>query len=153
TLHAPDPPWALYRVRHLVYQRRALWNFFLSRSSWTKYIGRPKPLNPILWGPLTTVHRPTGKKLASVQPSYESEFHSRPQPMTDPELKKLLAFERTYSRRVEKSPIRRKLEGILLGYVQAFDHSDPTQAFQALWPVFEDITGGWMVATTGTLGA
>lgn len=141
SLHAPDPSAAQDRARRVFDVRRALWNWYLNRDKWTQHIGIPKPLNRVLWGPITTVHRPDGT-LARDGFSYDDEFRVDRATQNLKNLGAVLKFERAMTRRMRRSPIAKELEQFLVGYVRALDHADQLTAFQSLWPVFESITGG-----------
>jgi hypothetical protein len=141
SLHAPDASIALDNARRILDVRRGMWNWYLNRRSWTQHIGIPTPNNRILWGPITTVHKPDGSPAQDIL-SYDDEFRNSRSPETLPTLKELLEFERYMTRKMKASKLSGQLEQFIVGYVRTLDHANYLTAFQSLWPVFESLTGG-----------
>ncbi len=121
---------------------RGLWNFALNWNSGIKYSsGRTKPINPIVIGPMHTVHQPSGKPAESSY-WYEQGFpHVVPPPVDLSKDWKRVKDRETYARvRIENKSNRRYVSDFLIEYARAMDSSDLNSAYVSLWRLLERLT-------------
>ena len=120
---------------------RAMWNLALNRRvAWRFPASSPRPLNTILLGPVSTLHRPEG--------SLETESYWRdpmyPQTVHPSDLgsrwDELLGTERWVRRHLRSVPYRSELEAWLRQYCRALDQVDPGNAFLQLWSLLERLS-------------
>lgn len=122
--------------------RRGIWNLALNRRKWERTTNqRRKPVNPVLLGPVHSLHHPDGT-LASAFDWYEYDYV---EPTQSDELKK--HWERVQRdeagawRCLDKSQYRAELEEFLRRYTKALDTREWDAAFVQLWGLLEDLTG------------
>lgn len=117
---------------------RALWNLRLNRRwLWRMSGGEVRPVNPVLLGPVHTLHLPSGR-LATKDYRYESD-RLRTHWIADleSEWERLRKWTRVVSRRLARIGYRSAIEHLLVRYTRAFDVVEHDVAFSRLWAVLE----------------
>jgi hypothetical protein len=120
---------------------RAIWNLFYGYG--VKHItfggSRTQPINPIVLGPIHTLHHPSGTPATELfwsVPNYGEPNTVK----TLEESKKLRRFERWIRRQLRKSQIGTKAVDLLIRRVRALDEADRLASFLKLWSCLEDLT-------------
>jgi hypothetical protein len=122
---------------------RALWNYSLTHNTRPIFFAflDTRPLNPIVPGPLHTLHHPDGSLVEDVF-WYERQrietswvFDARQQ------WPKIAKAGRGLRARLRAIPYGEDLENALVRYTRSLDEADSSTAFTRLWGVLEFLTG------------
>lgn len=121
---------------------RGVWNFFLNFRGWRISLGGlgHAPVNPIVLGPIHTLHHPNGSPALAAhwwEPSYIQQV--TPVELRD-RLRRLRNFERWCKDRLAHPRLGDALSAILLRYVRALDDRFLNASFLKLWGVLEALT-------------
>lgn len=134
---------AVQDALHAVDLLRGIWNlFFNHRILRSSTSGRTKPVNPILLGPIHTLHNPDGS-LATETFWYEPDYI---EPIKcknlEKELQDFIKYEKMIRKNLIKLPIgyRKDVEEGIIRYVQALDSRDFHKSYLRLWGVLEYLT-------------
>ncbi|MCB9610208.1 MAG: hypothetical protein H6716_26710 [Polyangiaceae bacterium] len=135
---------AIYRGTYSFDLLRAVWNFCMNHGSGTRMtFGNFYPVNPILRGPILTVHTSKGKLLSELVWYDGDTDYGRIWPArfsTDQE--QLLRDNSAWWRkRLSGHPYRRDIQKWLIGYCRALDEPRQRNAFLTLWQAFEGVSG------------
>jgi hypothetical protein len=123
---------------------RGLWNMALLLGKLGPPFpeGRRRPVNPIVRGPLHTLHTPSGKLAGGLfwyEPIYAGPVEA-PSPGTIYR-SQMTKFEKDARRYLTRSPYRDKVEDVIRRYTRALDTRDWNTALVQLWSIVEDLTG------------
>lgn len=120
---------------------RALWNLALTHRRYRRTFGiGHKPVNPILEGPIHTLHDPDGspiEKMAWWQPNYSPDISAK---NVRPKYEDMKEFERWCRDQVSQSTFEGALRELLVRYAHALDETNLQSAFLKLWAILEDLT-------------
>jgi hypothetical protein len=120
---------------------RAIWNLFYGYG--VKHItfggSRTQPINPIVLGPVHTLHHPSGTPATDLFWSVPN-YGEPKNPKTLEEFERLRKFERWVRRQLRKSPIGTRTVDLLVRRVRALDETDRLASFLKLWSFLEDLT-------------
>lgn len=121
---------------------RGIWNFALNRGRWRRVTNqRRKPVNPVLLGPIHSLHFLDGN-LASEVDWYE---HDYVEPTQSNAVKKRWKWvkgnEEGVWRCLNINQYRLELEDAIRRYSKALDTREWDAAFIQLWGLLEDLTG------------
>lgn len=125
--------------------QRAIWNFAInptfglhSRLSG----GVPMPINPLVLGPLHTIHKPNGEIATEVW-WYEPNYIMPVFPFNlQSKVANMYEHEMRIRKRLNRLPYHLHIEEILIQYVRALDETSWQNAFLALWRILEQLTAG-----------
>lgn len=121
---------------------RGIWNLRLNGNSWLRFSsGKRKPVNPIVLGPIHTLHKPSGELAADVwwyEPHYCGPI--KPHRLKKGDIDGLLLFTKKAKARLKAIPYREELEAWFVRYARALDEHDWTNSFVRLWSLLEAVT-------------
>jgi hypothetical protein len=103
------------------------------------YRGRIRPLNPILLGPIQTIHNSTGK-LATENVWYEPDFFDSMPTSAQVYWPQIREYEQLIRRRLRMVGYAERLRNCYIRYTRALDRQDLSVAFQSLWSLLEALT-------------
>lgn len=119
---------------------RGIWNLGINRHTWLRSsLGKRKPVNELLSGPLHTIHKPTGE-LATQAFYYEASARPRSACASSQIFSRALKFETGAWKALRNSGYRIDLEKAIIRYGRALDDTDFNTAFLRLWSVLEWLT-------------
>lgn len=120
---------------------RGVWNFYLNYpAAWRVSMGRRKPINKIVLGPIHSLHEPNGT-LAIESNWYEPDYVGPLMSVRlDQRVESMRAFERDVRRYLAKSRYRTDLEESIRRYGRILDSHDWNNAFVQLWGLLEHLT-------------
>jgi hypothetical protein len=120
---------------------RAIWNLVNIIGRYRMSSGKREPVNPVLLGPIHTLHNPDGS-LATRVWWYEPEYQG-PVKVYDESTKREKLFKSMNYLRglMKRSKYATDMENVLLRYVRALDHRDWNNSFLELWSILEFLTG------------
>jgi hypothetical protein len=122
---------------------RGIWNLFFNhrrvRSSTT---GKTKPVNPILLGPIHTLHNPDGSLATETfwyDPDYTTPIKCK---NLEKELQDFIKYEKMVRKNLSKLPVeyRKYVEEGIIRYAQSLDLGDFHKSYLKLWGVLEHLT-------------
>lgn len=120
---------------------RGLWNLALTYGRYRVSFGMgDKPVNPILKGPIHTLHEPDGSPVGD-QAWYHPTY---PRNLTANDIQskydRVKDFEQWCRERLSKATFEDALRDLLIRYASALDDTDLQGAFLKLWAILEDLT-------------
>lgn len=121
---------------------RAIWNYSLSYGQFRTSMGggRPFPVNPIVVGPVHTLHKTDGS-VATDMYWWEPSHVERAKLMTVDGHRRLIQFDRKFRGHMQRSRAGPQISRTFIRYVRALDERDMQSAFLKLWGVLEVVTG------------
>ena len=121
---------------------RGIWNLFYNEFSDLRMsYARPKPVNPVLLGPVHTLHRPNGELATDTvwyQPEYQEPVRAKD---LRPKWRELQRYTRIVEKGLNKIKYREEVEEAFRRYAQALDTWDLNSAYIKLWGLLEYLTG------------
>ena len=124
-----------------LYLLRGMWNFVFNHTKSIRITsGRHKPVNPILVGPLHTLHKLNGNLVTDYylfEPDYLGPLEFR---IRISDWKKVKEFEKKFRYRLSKSKYKDYIENALVNYTRALDCRDLNVSFIKLWGLLETLT-------------
>lgn len=120
---------------------RAFWNYYCNRGRRSLLSsGKRRPLNPIVLGPLHSLHEPNGKLFTKTW-WYEPQYQGSIKPYdTKSHTKSFYASLNNYRQLLKLCKYSSEVEAALLRYVGALDLTYWEGAFLNLWGVLEQLT-------------
>jgi hypothetical protein len=120
---------------------RALVNLWENRHVRTMHFdGRPEPVNALLPGPISTIHRPNGT-LAWEEFWYEPSYVTAGKPHKIRRPERFPRHRKSLLLRLAKHPYGSALKDALLRYNSALDKTDYDSSIVELWSVLETLVG------------
>lgn len=119
---------------------RGIWNLSVSKDMVLQFGGRKKPVNPLLLGPLHTLHDKSGNQ-ACESYWYQPEYNS-PAKLVDfsRERNDVLLFTSKIRDMLARHKYGTEVKTGIVRYVRSLDSSDFNSAFIKLWSVLEYLT-------------
>lgn len=131
---------------------RGIWNLYFNRRvPWRSSYGKRQPINPIVLGPIHSLHKPSGK-LATERFWWSADYAGPRRPISLAlELEQLRSFERLIRRYLAKSSYREDIESSIRRYTRALDSPHWNTAFVQLWGLLEHLTDTSKMAYENTI--
>lgn len=120
---------------------RGIWNLYENRKHGIRIsLGKRKPVNKFILGPLHTLHETDGK-LATQTWWYDPEYVYQIDPFNpSKDLEKIYKFEKTVRKLLNRNKYSKDIVSSILRYTRALDLANWEDAFLRLWSVLEHLT-------------
>jgi hypothetical protein len=118
---------------------RGIWNYALTygRARFSMHPGYFPPVNPIVVGPVHTVHNLDGKPASDAYWWEPAHVESVKLCNVEKDVSRLVRLDLIFRRQRVRLPLGRDLSRIIIRYVRALDERDMESAFLKLWGVLE----------------
>lgn len=142
SVSARDPAGAGEKGSELLDEWRSTWNYGLTykRSRIWMGAGHAQPVNPIVVGPVHTLHHPDGSLAADYYWWEPAHIESTKLADVSEHRVRLARLDRKFANQIRRSKAGSQIARAFVRYVRAMDERDLHSAFLKLWGVLELVT-------------